>query len=336
MPTASPEPTSSVETAGGKISSDSQYDISAGLRQLNIASGNGSTASAAPAAPQRNYAPAPQPQIWTDPSKPLYPNDGNAFTTNYFSPGPFNPLGKAHFSACFLRDKPKCASVGFNGGLSPASDYTTALNGMQNGQSLGWPIQNDLRGGVRTPSTQYNSALMSRASSGSYGLPPPRSHLHTPDPNVWNQMQQQQQYFNVFPGQNQRLPGAGASQMRQPSANYNMPDYAAFGGGASYPTGMVGSYNASDYSGGMLGSMRYEDRARGMRSPLLEEFRANRHRRWDLSVSFFHCPVCNYSVHIRISLDISLNSAAINWARDTYKPSLTLPQWKKSDYSSTR
>lgn len=34
----------------------------------------------------------------------------------------------------------------------------------------------------------------------------------------------------------------------------------------------------------MVGGMRYEDRMRGLRSPLLEEFRANRHRRWDLTV----------------------------------------------------
>jgi hypothetical protein len=33
--------------------------------------------------------------------------------------------------------------------------------------------------------------------------------------------------------------------------------------------------------------LRYDDRARAVRSPLLDEFRTNRHRRWELQVSFY-------------------------------------------------
>lgn len=60
-----------------------------------------------------------------------------------------------------------------------------------------------------------------------------------------------------------------------------------FTGYPPYTTALVtanGGY--PDPYGGMVGGMRYEDRMRGLRSPLLEEFRANRHRRWDLTVSF--------------------------------------------------
>jgi hypothetical protein len=40
------------------------------------------------------------------------------------------------------------------------------------------------------------------------------------------------------------------------------------------------------------GGLRYDDRVRAVRSPLLDEFRTNRHRRWELQVRFFlhACP----------------------------------------------
>jgi hypothetical protein len=163
------------------------------------------------------------------------------------------------------------------------------------------PPPEQQRGPVRSPSSRYASSNMSRATSASslYGLGGPQSQLRSPDA-----YQQPQGPSAGFYNGGMGVYSPQSSQPRTPMGlqqqSYGRPhhgydggmataspivDYSAYGGNA-FPTGLVANSVGpfQDYSQGMPGAMRYEDRARSIRSPLLEEFRANRHRRWDLAV----------------------------------------------------
>ena len=67
------------------------------------------------------------------------------------------------------------------------------------------------------------------------------------------------------------------------------PEYTAPGPSGSllgYGGGYGGNgYSGNGYDGNGGNAHRYEDMGRIMRSPLLEEFRSNRHRSWELMVS---------------------------------------------------
>lgn len=136
------------------------------------------------------------------------------------------------------------------------------------------------RSPTRTPNNSFNPAMSGRGAAAS-GYP--GQMFPSPAAAAAAAAQMQSSFYNPAVSMGQRgLSYQGQAAGRMGAAGYpEQLDYSAYGG-TPYAGAMA---NFADPYRGMPGASSYQDRSsRGMRSPLLEEFRANRHRRWDLSV----------------------------------------------------
>lgn len=272
------------------------FDLASGMAGMSIS--GMSAAATPPSNVPSGLDRAPQPPTWGAPlpasaaavpgSMPA-PTWGNAAKqagfnpaspyTNYYA---FNPLGDSgvYGSSDAQSFDPYRRDSAYGSGVTSPMDLGMLGGNVHNRRpGPGWQMGD--RSPTRSPTSSFNMSAAGRgAASGAYrpdlmysgggGNPQLQQSLYNTPPNM--------------PGQ--RVMGYQTQGRLNASGYPDQLDYSAFGA-TPYGGGNMPSYGADAYRA-MPGASRYEDRARGMRSPLLEEFRANRHRRWDLSVCLLH------------------------------------------------
>lgn len=252
----------------------------------------GSAAPGAGSLPAQAWGAASTAAKTAAPGGPPY----NAPYSNYYG---FNPLGGEHHQNQHLYGSPDPAAFdpyrrdsAYGSGVASPMDLNLLANpavGAASSQARrggpgAWQMPD--RSPTRSPSNSYNPSGRAGAGGGYPGqmFPSPAAAAAAAQQMQHQQQQQQQSFYNPAAALSvggQRGMGYQSQGRVGPSGYPEQLDYAAYGG-TPYGGGLGGF---ADPYRGMPGASSYQDRSsRGMRSPLLEEFRANRHRRWDLSV----------------------------------------------------
>lgn len=350
-------------TTAAANSNNMPFDLAAGMADMSLSAGMPGASQTVPSGfdrgaglhhpqgppPQGPWPPAASMagQTWGAPAakQPGF-NMGDAGSP-YNSYYGFNPLGAGGAGAAGSEYGPSAADPGAFDPYRRDSAYGSGVAspldmGLLGGPAAGAPPQqpqgrrgwqmND-RSPSRSPTHAFGNPMSaSRAGASPFaGGRPDLMYPSAAAAAATAAQMQQQQFFNPAAAMppNRSMGFGGHAARLQASGYPEQLDYSAYGG-SPY---LGGGYN--DAYQGMPGASRYEDRARGMRSPLLEEFRANRHRRWDLSVSStFSRSLMMQTDHLsscRTSEATLSSFQEISLALVISRPSSTPLQWKSAE-----
>jgi len=265
---------SSRVTSGDSRAESPEYDLAAGMRNMRVNETNGSAANLQ----SSSAAASPWPQ-------------GPLKSNNVF--GAPDQLYSAFYNGPSLVQTPSNVGSGLPDFAQPAYGNTNSY-GRRDSGFASTPAVQDLYSMASSLQQPGNAGLRRAQAAWPGEEDQGRNAARNPSYGFGGMGRSPSQQFNAQMGGDALFYSGNGAQNQFYSPNmYGNNLNRGFGGNddfGAYPysSGLVGGdprnvSNFNDPYGGMVGGMRYEDRMRGYRSPLLEEFRANRHRRWDLT-----------------------------------------------------